>query len=226
MICGLALGSLVLSGCLKDNDGVTEYPVAGLYLYNAYTGSSGLAVRLGQNVVRDVYNPLVYKNAAYVNAYSGNRNLIFYTNSNNSLVDTTVTLQQGVYYTAYAYGVEDSPKLVMTKDVTIEELGENASAVRFFNLAAGTGAVSLTIGDEDSPSFVNRPTETQESTTANEAFEATMGGNYVLQVSNAAGETIARREGVTLANGKYYSIILVGISGDTNMPLNIEVMSY
>lgn len=224
MMCGLVLGSLLLSGCLKDDDSITDYPVAGFYFVNAYPDASGVAVSLDGNEVKSVYNPLVYKGIEYVTAYTGSRRLRIATNTNTSLVDSAVTLQQGLFYTSFVYGREEAPKHVITQDEVLSSLEGNATAVRFFNLADGRGLVSLTIGDEEMPSFADRPTETQASATANQAFVAKPGGNHALVVRNANGDVIARKESISLTSGLYYSIMLVGIPNDDNMPLDINIV--
>lgn len=227
MMCGLVLGSLLLSGCLKDDDNITEYPVAGFFIVNGYPDASGVAISLDGNTVKGTYNPLVYKGIEYVNAYSGNRRLRITTNTNTALVDSTITLQQGIFYTSFVYGREEDPKHVITQDEAISGLEEDAAtAVRFFNLADGTGTVSLSIGDEETPSFANRRTETQTSATANQAFETIPSGNQTLVVRNANGDVLARRESISLTSGLHYSIMLIGIPDDENMPLYINVVRH
>lgn len=221
----LALGVFLFSGCLKDND-YTRIPSAGLYMFNGYPDASGLAIYLDQNHVRSPYNPLIYRGVDYANAYTGNRRLRILTPNGELLADSTLVMRDSMIYSSFMYGRQENPKHVITEDRAVSGLENGQSAVRFLNLADVAGAISLTIGDEEIPSFSSRPTETQSSATANESFVAKSSGNHTLIIKDAAGNELARRENVSLVSELYYTIILVGIDGNENMPLYIGIARY
>jgi len=215
------IGSFLLSSCLKD-DNYTPIPVAGLTMVNAYPDAQGI-IYYTENSAQ----PLVYKNTLEATFYTGNRHIIVKgTESQETLVDTTITIADSTHYTSFTYGVKDMPLHVLTVDRVMESPANAESAgLRFFNLANITDKVSLQIGDQDIRSaFKDRAVENQTSATANEGFLSQNTGTFKLTIKDESGNVLVTRDNIKLEANRYYSIILIGKKDDDTTPLYIGVV--
>jgi len=171
--------------------------------------------------------PLTYKSFSWVNLLTGNRKItIKETNSPEILVDTTLAIEDNTYYTSFAFATQNKPMHFITIDKTIQSIGNTDSAgVRFFNLAAINGKVSLQIDNKTSKTyFKDRKIEDQVSATAHQSFVLQTSGVVNLSVKDEIGNIIACRESVKLDTARYYSIILIGKEDDSTTPLHIDVI--
>jgi len=217
------IGSFLLSSCLKDDD-YTPIPVAGLTMVNGYPDDQGIIYYTDQN--RAI--PLAYKSVVAVNFLTGNRKILVKAGqAQETLVDTTVTIDDSTHYTSFTYGVKDNPLHVLTVDKAMQSPASAESVgLRFFNLADITGKVSLQIGDQDiQPAFKDRAVENQTSATANQGFLSQNSGTFKLTIKDESGNTLVTREDIKLEANRYYSIILTGKKDDDTTPLYIGVVN-
>ncbi|MFD1769058.1 DUF4397 domain-containing protein [Sphingobacterium suaedae] len=213
------------SSCLKDDDYV-PVPAGFMTFVNAYPDASGLYYQIDGRTLNAGYAPVAHKEYSKAALYAGSRNLRALSGSQNkTVIDSTITVNDSTAYSSFVYGTTAHPKFAMTQDKSIQGLGDK-TAFRFLNLANDVANVNLFMGDSDTPAFDNRPVETGASAVQNQTFIAKESGSQSLRITDASGNEIAKRENYNFTKGYYYTIILIGTKGDSNMPLYIGVIAH
>ena len=217
LIIALATGILLLGSCLKSGEPQPQL-VGGTTFINAFTNANAVYCYIDRNTV-PVLNPLPYRTygpnpPVYAYPGEGRRLEMYSTYDDNRLVDTSVTIQDSVFYSSFIYGTHDEPRHFITEDHIPEDIDDPAAvaAVRFFNLANTDRKVTLHIGDlEPEAAFRDRATETPQTGKNNEGFTTVPTGSYTVSIVDENSETIATREGqINLSPGSYVSIFLTG----------------
>lgn len=213
MIASVAILAL-LGSCLRGED---PEPVAAgrMTFINSFIEAQGVFYFIDRNSIPNV-NPLGYRQPGFANFFAreDRRFEVYSSYGEARLVDTTITVQDSVFYSSFIYGTHDDPRHFITEDRIPEGTDDPAAiaAVRFYNLANTPHRVTLRIGDaQPIAAFRDRPTETPETGIAGEGFIPTATGTYTLTVVDENGETIAtRQDSVELIAGSYTSVFLTG----------------
>lgn len=215
----LLFGSL-FSSCMNYYE-YTSVPIAGLTMVNGYSEDQSIIYYINERA----FVPLSYKNISLVSLLTGKRNLVIRRiDSPETIIDTTFSIEDNTFYTSFTFASTGKPIHFITVDRTVETLSDSAK-VRFFNIAAVTGKVSLQIENRTSRHFFrNRAVENQVSATANQNFVLQNSGTVNLSIKDEIGNIIASKESVRLDTAQYYSIILLGKEGDPSTPLQIDVI--
>ena len=215
----LLLGVTLLAGCQDDAE-VEPTVLAGLTLINSFIEAEAALYQLDETYLLLQRGPLRYRDMNFYTVSAGDNRRLEVTSSNEQakLVDTTLALQENVYYTSFLFGTEAAPKHFLTEDQIPDGTDDPAAvaAVRFFNLANTPHLVTLHIADtEPMAAFRDRPTETPETGKATEGFIPTTNtGTHVLIIRDEDGEQLARRTGVALDPGDYMTVFLTGDERD------------
>ncbi|MEC3880859.1 hypothetical protein [Parapedobacter sp. 10938] len=221
LITALVASVVLLGGCLRDNDPQPQR-IGGTTFVNAFIEADAVYCYIDRNTV-PVLSPLGYRSYGpslpwYVLPGENRRVEIYSMYEDNRLVDTTINVQDSVYYSSIVYGTHDAPRHFITEDRIPEGEDDPAAiaAVRFYNLANTDRRMTLHIGDiEPAAAFSNRPTETTQTGKNGEAFIPVTTGTYTVSVVDEDGEIVATREGtLDLSPGRYVSIFLTGDERD------------
>jgi hypothetical protein len=154
MISVWAIGIVLLSGCLKDDD-YEGYQVSAVRALNAVPGSESLDIGLDQNQLNfDNYTGLVEAFAygdtlVYKNAWPGNRLVRVFEEARSwsgpPLAKKNVTFLPGKFYSLYVAGKEDDIDVIYTED-DLTAPDEGQAKLRFIHLSPD--APSLDMGIE------------------------------------------------------------------------------
>ncbi|TJZ62852.1 DUF4397 domain-containing protein [Sphingobacterium olei] len=217
----IVLGTILMSSCLKDKD-YEPVPHAVLTMVNGYTEETGLAYFADNNRIPIPSGFLPYKGLErYRNLFVGNRRIRIVDKTQKAIIDTNYTFKDSTSYTSFVFGNAEATKHIITKDQSVDDLGNNA-AVRFLHLSNITDEVSVYIGSDSEPIFTDRVTESATSPEENHLFIAKTTGKQNIVVKNTAGTTIIERE-YDFKPGRYVSITLIGERDNTETPLYLAI---
>src|SRR5690606_20989385 len=148
LIIALVAGTVLLGSCLKSSDPQPQL-VGGTTFINAFTNANAVYCYIDRNTI-PVLNPLPYRSygprpPVYAYPGEGRRLEIYSTYDDNRLVDTTIAVQDSVFYSSFIYGTHDDPRHFITEDRIPEDIDDPTAvaAVRFFNLANTDRKVTL-----------------------------------------------------------------------------------
>jgi len=222
----IVLATFLLSSCLKDNDD-QKIPMALFTMVNGYSDANAVVYYADGGALQNPNYPMEFKSyRPIVGLFTGARKIAVSSEYNSILTDTTITVKDSTIYTSFLFGTKSKPVQIITTDRINKEIKNTESGLRFFNLAEGTDQVTLQIGSETSPSeWTNRAKETQNSANAHQGFIAQKSGTFTVTARDRAGKTIATRSEIKLAEGYYYSLILIGKANDQNKPLYIGLVA-
>lgn len=217
----LAMGSLLLSSCLKDDDDYVAPPAGVLTMVNGYIDAQAVMYYTQVGTIP----PIKFREYASTQLFAGDRRVaVTGSASPATLADTTFSVKADSVYTSFLYGNKDKVKhaIVLNKKMSTSAAAEKPAGVRFLNLADVGGKVSLQFGDAEIVApFKDRPVETQVTATANQTFIAQPNGTFTLKIKDEAGTVLATREGLKFESEKHYTIILIGKKDDATTPLYI-----
>ena len=218
-----ACASLVfIASCDPDEDeNVQPDPVSYVSLYNASPDAPDLNI-LVDNRQLNTY-PFEYSDhTGYLRFYTGNRNLKFGPfGASNSVVDTTVTLENEKAYSIFVVDDFNEASLLMLNDNSDEPAAGKAK-IRFVNLSPDGGAVQLKVKGESTSL-----TDVKGFKEATEFFE--VGANTFDFEVVAAGNADAKLQlpAIVVQEGWFYTILIRGYetppAGNTNV-LSAEVL--
>lgn len=208
-IAGMLCLVLLLSSCLKDNTPNYNPPVALVSFFQASPDQTSLDLYFNNNKVN--LGPIAYGTGLdYFRAYSGLRNINFYTYGVMSQVFTdTATLKPNNIYSLFLANKATQPDLVLLND-TINQPPANMASIRFVDLSPDAPHVDLVL---------NNNTEVANKTYKGFSSFLPVTGNtsYNIQVKDTGtGTVLAALNGVTLNTNLVYTIIFSGlVSGST-----------
>ena len=216
-------GVLLLSSCLKD-DSTTNPPFASVSLSNYLTTENSIFYQVdNKNVTNSNGN---YEGITGFYAIPGNKNIkAFEIGSTTKLIDTNLTFVDSSAYSCYIFGLRERPEFIRTNDNAISNLG-NKSGIRFIHLANGIGKVNITIGTQDIKEFLNRDKETKNSVVETQKFRSATGGTFTITAKDSEGNIITTLNNITLREGGYQNLILIGTKGNTKFPLKLVYNTY
>ena len=218
-----ACASLVfIASCDQDEDeNVQPDPVSYVSLYNASPDAPDLNI-LVDNRQLNTY-PFEYSDhTGYLRFYTGNRNLKFGPfGASNSVVDTTVTLENEKAYSIFVVDDFNEASLLILNDNSDEPAAGKAK-IRFVNLSPDGGAVQLKVKGEST--FLTDGEDFKEATEFFEVDAKTFDFEVV-----AAGNADAKLQlpAIVVQEGWFYTILVRGYetppAGNTNV-LSAEVL--
>lgn len=219
----LPLIIMTLGSCLKDDDyDGPDLPTVSLY--NFYPKANGIQYVINGSPMTD-YNPN-YKGISLFLAIPGNKTMeILDRQSNEVIIDTSLTFADSVYYSCFVYGTIDDPAFIRVPDEGLEDLGTKAG-VRFLHLGHGAGKVSLKIGDQEIEGLTDREYETTETVDIAKLFKPANSGQAAITVIDENGETVAKVDNLDLVQGRHYNFILNGSKDDSEYPLELSYSFY
>lgn len=144
-VTGVAvIAAVSFSSCLKNHhdDYVPQQPVALISAINASPDAQPVDFFLDQNRTA-TYSISTGNSQDYIRAYTGKRNLIFYTGG-NKIISDTATLKDKTLYSVFLANLVSKPDLVLLTD-TIKQPASGMAAVRFINLSPDAPAADLAI---------------------------------------------------------------------------------
>lgn len=215
----------VFSAC-NSNDDTPALPVAKLQITHASPGTGGLD--LGMDGLRINNLPFNYlANTGYLDAYTGQRQ--FQANlagTSTSVVNQRIQLQEDHRYTMFVYDTGSRVKGLFVEDV-FPAVEAGKAHIRFFHFTPDAPAVTIGYVKDGAftPIFPNRPFETPESGVANQGFTAVAASTYTIEVRRASDDSLVfTRPGVTLTEGKIYTVYAKGLIGSQATPLGAEMV--
>ena len=216
----LCLAALVLfmASCLDDDDSQNQVtPVAYVSIYHASPNAPELDVIVDDRQV----NRLDFTDyTGYLNFYTGERNFrINPFNASNSLIDTTITFNDGAFYSVFIVNDLPNVEALALRDST-NAPADGKAKIRFINLSPDAGASDVT--DGDSSLFQTREFKKPSNFVEVDAASS----SFVLQPAGGGDELVTVSD-VNLRPGRFYTIIARGFANPpagNNNALSLEVI--
>jgi hypothetical protein len=216
----LCLAALVLfmASCLDDDDSQNQVtPVAFVSIYHASPNAPELDVIVDDRQV----NRLDFTDyTGYLNFYTGERNFrINPFNASNSLIDTTITFNDGAFYSVFIVNNLPNVEALAVRD-SADAPAEGKAKIRFINLSPDAGALDVT--DGDSSLFPAREFKKPSNFVEVDAAPS----SFVLKPAGGADELVTVSD-INLRPGKFYTIIARGFANPpagNNNTLSLEVI--
>jgi hypothetical protein len=220
-VCFAAL-VLFMASCMDDDDNPQNgaIPVSYVSIYHASPNAPELDVIVDDRQV----NRLDFTDyTGYLNFYTGARHFkINPFNATNSLIDTTITLVDGAFYSVFI--VNDLPNVeALTVRDSASAPSDGKAKVRFINLSPDAG--SLEIASDDGGSSLFGPREFKQPSHFVEV-DATS-SSFVLSSPGSSDELVTV-SGIELRPGRSYTIIARGFANPpagNNNELSLEVIT-
>jgi hypothetical protein len=219
----LALGSilavsLIFSACKKNNDEVTQTPVAGLMAFNLAPDQPGVYVSLSGNLLGGGAITYPGFTGQYLNIFPGNRLVESFSASGNQGLDSlTYNFEPKKYYSVFVLGAGSNYKNVVTVDNYDSLTASSGKAyVRFINglSNAANSNVSITSGGSN---VVNKSAAFGEVS----EFLAVNPGDISVAVSNDGAANANRT--IQVAEHKAYTILLTGLPNQADSSRSVQV---
>lgn len=216
MVVILMAGTTLLS-CAKEDTEVTTYPYLSianfsptLGTYDSYidgirANSSG-AISFGGTL-------------AYVQLAVGDHTISFTTdNSVNKVLTKTLTLNEGIVYSAYLIDKDINMDVLLVKD-DMAAVSTDKAFVRFINLSPDAPALDLSVKDME-PLILGKAYKSAS------AFQSIDPTSYSFEVKSN-GTVLARLTDQTFVAGKYYTLISRGLInfGDTDQSFGLQLIT-
>lgn len=227
------IGGLTFSACNdNDGDGYTYYPQSYFQIINAYShADEGLGFKFGEGKI-NLEAPLKYGEytgylgPATPNKYDYSAGI---SGTEESILDTTITLKDSTYHTSIIYGTEEFPASIFVDDKQPSDFDQGKANVRFFNVADNTVPLNVKlVGSGDPVEVVSgRAADNQSTAKQSQVFKPVATGVYTIQFTDESGDEVAKKEEtVTLNPGGYYTIIAKGIKGDAEEPITVGFVDH
>lgn len=211
---------LVMVSCLDDDPQNESIAVAYVSIYHASPNAPELDVIVDDRQV----NRLDFTDyTGYLNFYTGERHLkINPFNASNSLIDTTITLADGAFYSVFIVNNLPNVEALTVRDST-NAPSEGKAKVRFINLSPDAGSLEISSNDEGSSLF--GPREFKQPSHFVEVDAAS--SSFVLSSAGSNDELVTVSD-VELRSGRFYTIIARGFTNPpagNNNELSLEVIT-
>lgn len=219
----------MLTSCSNDDENNYYVNVGGFTMVNAYTGDDAVQYFANGNPLQGYSTPLVYKNIGFAKLYSGNRSILIRgMRSNERIAASNLRVDNNRFYSSFIGGTKENTIHFTTEDRVTEVSpldATNLCGVRFFNLSADAGKFSLKFDEEAvKPVFKDRVADSQATAPKSQVFVPVEAKTYKLSILDQNNTVIATKEGVTLAKGASYSILLIGTKTLVNKEYYIGVL--
>lgn len=207
----------LLSACNKKDAVATHIPSAGIMVFNLAPDKDGIGVTLSGNLLNST--PLGYTdfNGTYQSIYTGTRDIQSFDLRDSVLASSSFTFDDNNFYSVFVTGDKGAYRNIAVKD----DIDSNATAdkayIRYINAIPDSSAapvVSITSGGTN-VSQVSAPFNTVSN------FIPVNGGDVTIAASN--GSNISTDRTLTLENGKVYTVLIVGVPGETDNERKIQI---
>ena len=208
-ICVVGLLSILLSSCIKNQHDYVAPPVAVLSVTQASTDAPPVDFYLDVDQVN--HFQLNYANTLkYFNAYTGNRNAIFYAaGTMNKLASDTIHLNPNTAYSLFLANSIAKPDFILLTD-SISRPANGFASIRFVDVSPDAPAVDLAVTGGSVLS-------------ANKSYKgfssfAPLAGDktYNFEIRRAGTTTVlATLTNVNINSGFIYTIYLHGLASST-----------
>lgn len=215
----IVAGSVVLTGCSKDDDPVAPSLLpAYVMVVHASPDAPGVDL-LVDNAVAGT-NLTFPNNTGYVQVSPGIRNVkVNVTGTSTTVIEATVPIAEGARYSAFATdSVANLAPLLLVDTLTAPAAGK--SHVRFIHLSPNAPAVDITLTD-GTVVFGNKAFKEYTS------FTPLNAGTYTLEVRVAGTSTVVLTlPSLMLTAGKIYTVFARGfVGGSGTQALAAEVIA-
>ena len=206
----------LLSACNKKDAVSTPIPAAAVMVFNLVPDKDGIGVTLSGNLLNST--PLGYTdfNGAYQNIYTGTRDIQSFDLRDSVLASSSFSFEDNGYYSVFVTGNNGSYQNIAVKD----DIDSNATAdkayIRYINAIPDSTApvVSITSGGTS----VSQSSAPFSSVSG---FVPVSAGDVTIAASN--GTDISTDRTLTLENGKVYTVLIVGVPGETDNERKIQI---
>lgn len=202
--------AFIFTACSKDDDDNVNTPVARLMAFNLVPDKQGVSIALSNNFITST--PITYTGftGTYLNIFTGSRQIQTYDyNTTNVLATSNFTFNDSSFYSLFVVGANGTYRNLVVED-NFDGLSNTSGKayVRYINAipdssqplvtvaAGGTNVINTNAGYASSSNFVEvNP------------------GSVVITVDNDA--LIDATRTITLEANKVYTVLLVGVPGQT-----------
>lgn len=218
VVCLVAL-ILLMSSCLDDDDRADPIPVAYVSIYHASPNVPEVDVYVDERPV----NSLEFTDyTGYLNFYTGDRHFeVNPFNANNTLIDTTVTLVDGGFYSMFIVNNLSNVEVLTVRD-SASAPAEGKAKIRFINLSPDATALDVTLNDGSDPMFTNQLFKAPSDFTEVDAEEY----SFAVNATGGSDELISTSD-IQIHPGRFYTVIARGFvnppAGNDNT-LSVEVI--
>lgn len=206
----------LLSACNKKDAVTTNIPAAGIMVFNLAPDKDGIGVALSGNLLNTT--PLGYTdfNGTYQSIYTGTRDIQSFDMRDSIFASSTFTFEDKSYYSLFVTGNNGVYNTLTVKD----DIDSNATAdkayIRYVNAIPDSSApvVSIKSGETNvsqAPAAFNTVSD----------FIPVNAGDVTIAASN--GTDIATDRTLTVENGKVYTLLIVGVPGETDNERKIQI---
>jgi hypothetical protein len=210
---GLALLPL-LTSCLDDDDNYMDAtPVAYVSFYHGSPELSSLQIEVDHKsypqVVSHIFDYSTYYD--YGRFFTGERKFSFKAgNAANSLLDTLVKLEADKAYSFFISEEEDGFLPLIVED-ELDSPASGKALIRLIHLSPDAPEVNLQVGEDGEDLFENQGYRDLSD------FEEIEAGRVDLNLVAAGdGESLVAAQGVTIREGRIYTLVVRGYQDGTN----------
>lgn len=216
----LALSPLVITSCLDDEDAADIPPVAYVAYYHGSPETGAVSIYADGRLYNT--NNFEYTDFfTYGNYYTGERNLSFKNkNAANSLLDTTVTLNENQPYTFFFIDGEESAMETVIAEDNWDEPSEGKAMIRLVHLSPDAPAVNLVVNDDEAATFSN-----QEYKNVTDFVEIDAELTSFSITNSTTGEVILTAEDLDLRTQRIYTFIVRGYAAPEETASSIDDLS-
>ncbi|MCZ4222262.1 DUF4397 domain-containing protein [Pedobacter rhodius] len=209
IIYALIALTLFISACKKDWGDSGSVTVAGIGFVHASPGTGAIDFIVDNQKVNN--KDFTYtKDLGYFGAYPGSRLFgITKKDSLKYLVKTNVTLQSGLFYSAFVIDVLPSPNILLVQDdLKAPETGK--AKIRFINLSPDAPALDLAIEGTSTP-LITAKAYKEASTFI--SIDPSVSYNFQIKESNNVTATLPATK---IESGKIYTLWTKGLKSKTD----------
>ena len=212
----VVLAAGLLSACNKNDAVATDIPASGIMVFNLVPDKDGIGVTLSGNLLNTT--PLRYTdfNGIYQNIYTGTRDIQAFDLRDSVFASSTFTFEDDNYYSLFVTGNNGAYQTITVKDVIDSNATADKAYIRYINAIPDSSApvVSITSGDTS-------VSEAQAAFNSVSDFITVNAGDVKITASNGSNITTDRTFAVE--NGKVYTVLLVGVPGETTDEKKVQI---
>lgn len=208
---------LMFAAC-KKSDSSQSTPVAGLMAFNLIPSNASIGIDLSGSLLSN--SPLLYTNytGTYLNVYPGQRSVTtFNAATNASLAATSFNFEPNKYYSVFALGKDSNyTNLVVNDELDTLTSASGQAYIRYVNAIPDSSTSTVTVSSNNEPVITNSSKYASIS-----EFKGVTPGDFSVSISN--GSSINASRTVTLEKNKVYTVLLVGIPGETDTTRSVQI---
>ncbi|HEY8388712.1 MAG TPA: DUF4397 domain-containing protein [Parasegetibacter sp.] len=205
------LASITFAACTKNNDDGPEIPAAGLMAFNLAPDRASIGIGLSGTALTPT--PLTYTSftGGYLNIYPGNRRIEAYDyNLTDYFTNTTFNFEENKYYSLFILGANGNYDNVVVHDDFEGLSGSNGMAyVRYINAIPDSGDTRVIVAAGG-----NNVVDQSEAYKYVSGFTPVTPGDITITANNTDNDIELERT-ISLAEGRAYTVLLVGESATT-----------